>query len=82
VVRRFDFERREVDELFQGFASRRADRVEFLRTLREDQMSRTGTDPERGLVTIEEAIGLLVENDRRALQQIKEIAETYRQQSQ
>ena len=77
AVQQFEFHSRQVAEMLEGFAERRAERVTFLRTLNPTHLTRTGTDPEGNTVSVEDAIGVLVDNDRARGEQITENLQAY-----
>lgn len=68
----------EPSRLLQSFAERRQDSVDFLRTLTADHLSRTGTLPGHGSITINDAINTLVANDEERMEQIRENLAVYR----
>ncbi|MFT8131019.1 DinB family protein, partial [Salmonella enterica] len=69
----------QADDLLAGFASRRAERVSFLRSLGSDDLRRTGTHPEQGIVSIVDAIVTLAQNDAQRYRQIEANLETFQQ---
>lgn len=62
--------RRPVDEVIAEFAALRSDGVAFVRTLRDDDMPRSGVHPEVGLLRVDELLAEWVYHDRNHVAQI------------